>query len=108
MALGDAAAFEAGSAARTARTAADAAGLGADAAARSGTAAEAALCVGTAGADAGGCGAALLADAMAAKGPGAALGLGLESSLTATPATTSAAKPATSQSDLRGEAAGAA
>ena len=108
MALSDTAALEAGSAARTAMPAADAAGRGADAAARAGTAAEAALCTGTAGADAGGCDAALLADAMAAKGLGAALGLGLESSLKATPATASAAKPAMSQTDLRGEAGRAA
>ena len=114
LAVKDAAALEAGSAARTALPAADAAGRGADAAARAGTAAEAAIWKGAAGSDAGGCGAALLADAIGATGFGVALGLGLElglglgSSLTATPATTSAAKPATSQSDLRGEAASAA
>ena len=102
LAVSAAGALEAASAARTALPAADAAVRGADAAARAGAAAEAAICAGIARADADGCGAALLADAMAAKGSGAALGpgLGLESSLKATPATASAAKPATSQSAL--------
>ena len=99
LTVNGAAALEAGSAARTALPAADGAGRGADAAARGGSAAEAALCAGTAGVDADGCGAVLLADARAARGSGAALGLGLglKSSLKATPATASEAKPATSQ-----------
>ena len=99
LTVNGAAALEAGSAARTALPAADAAERGADAAARAGTAAEAALCAGTAGANADSCGPALLADAMAVRGSGAALGrgLGFESSLKAKPATASAAKPATSQ-----------
>ena len=119
LAVDDAVALEAGSAARTALPAMDAAGRGADAATRAGTAAEAAigagmtgiateaaLCGGTAGTDAGGCGTALLADDMGAKEFGAALGP--ESSLKATPATASEAKPATSQTNLRGDAASAA
>ena len=101
LTVNDAAALEAGSAARTELTAADAAGCGADAAARAGTAAEAALCAGTAGADADSCGAVLLADAMAAWESGATLGL--DSSLKAMPATASAAKPANSQTALRDE-----
>ena len=108
LAVNGAAALEAGSAARTALPAADAAVRVADAAAKAGTAAEAALCAGTAGVDADGCGAVLLADAMTASGSGATLGLGLKSSLKSMPATASAAKPATSQTALRGEATGAA
>ena len=88
LAVNGAAALEAGSAARTALPAAEAAGRGANADS---------------------CGPALLADAMAASGPAAALGrgrglgfgfgfgFGFESSLKATPATASAAKPANSQ-----------
>ena len=70
--------LEAGSAARTALPDAEAAGRGANADS---------------------CGPAILADAVAARGSGAALGrgLGFESSLKATPATANAAKPATTQ-----------
>ena len=102
LAVKGATASEAGSAARAAISAAEAGGRGADAAATAGTASEAALCAGTAGAVADDCGGALLVDVMAAKVCGPALVL--ESNLKAAPATTSAAKPATSQTALRGEA----
>ena len=106
LAVSEVAALKAGSAARSALPAEKVAGCGTDAATRAGTAAKAALCAGKAGADADGCGAAQLADAMVAKVWGPTLGF--EISLKAAPATTSAAKPDTSQTALRGKASSAA